>query len=154
MIKPLEVQTFFLNFLSKNNFSVDTLSPKDAIRLMLDFYTNVRVENCEIEQDGDMLLFEWGSYDWGNGEYFSYKITRQFIFPDRDNPDYKSIWQLSFTVKYQPSPELIALGSDSRWCSSPEEVADFTTYIEISAATKGVQNTPIQSVELLFFDAE
>jgi hypothetical protein len=153
-MKPLEAQTFFLNLLSENNFSVDTISPKDAIRLMLNFYTNTRAEYCEIDQDGDMLLFEWGTYDWGDGEHFNYKITRQFIFPVQENPDYNGIWQLSLSLKYQPSPELTAIGSGNQWCSSPTKVADFATYIEQSEATRQVQNTPIQSVGLLFFDAE
>ena len=26
-----------------------------------------------------MLLYQWGTYDWGEGKYFQIDITRQFI---------------------------------------------------------------------------
>jgi hypothetical protein len=26
-----------------------------------------------------MLLFQWGTYDWGTGEHFGFNLTRQLI---------------------------------------------------------------------------
>jgi hypothetical protein len=41
------------------------------------------VEDCEPpEHDGDLLLAQFGTYDWGSGEYFELDLTRQFSFVD------------------------------------------------------------------------
>ncbi len=55
------------------------LTPADGIDLMTSFYLEERAEGCGIDNDGDMLLYQWGTYDWGEGESFEFDITRQLI---------------------------------------------------------------------------
>jgi hypothetical protein len=31
---------------------------------MLELYSDVRADGCDLEQDGDMLLYQWGTYAW------------------------------------------------------------------------------------------
>ena len=42
---------------------------------LFDFYRDNRADGAVFEQhdDADMLLFQWGTYDWGEGEHFSLK---------------------------------------------------------------------------------
>jgi len=49
----------------------------------------------------DMLLFQYGVYNWGDefGKHFELDITRQFTAPAVDEP-----YQLSFKLIYEPEP--------------------------------------------------
>jgi hypothetical protein len=80
-----------------------------------------------------MLLFQWGTYDWGSGKHFEVDVTRQVIFPDEADDD--ALWQLHLTYRAAPSPERTALGSGNRWCSSHTEVAEFESFLRCAAAT-------------------
>lgn len=97
---------------------------------MLDFYRDVRVEGCDLDEDGDMLLFQWGTYDFSEGRSFQFDITRQFIVADPDNEDDASAMsQLSFTFHFTPSPQFDALKDGNRWCSTPQDVQGFQAFI-------------------------
>lgn len=64
--------------------------------MMAEFYHIHRAEDCEVDEDGDMLLYQWGTYDWGAGRWFEINITRQFIPSDGAEDE---ILQLSLTLK-------------------------------------------------------
>ncbi len=98
------------------------------IQAMLDFYAAVRAESCKIEQDGDALLYQWGTYNWGRGERFELDITRQFGLPDDDEP-----YQLRLTMRFVPTDELRALGHRNKWCWSPNGLNDFRAFVEASS---------------------
>lgn len=53
--------------------------PRIGIQRAIAFYGEVRADDVDLESDGDMLLFQWGTHDWGNGPMFEVDITRQFI---------------------------------------------------------------------------
>ena len=44
---------------------IERLAAAEALELMAAFYRDVRAEDCDLDADGDMLLFQWGVYDWG-----------------------------------------------------------------------------------------
>ena len=62
--------------------------------MMLAFYGSVRFDDVDLAADGDMLLYQWGAYDWGEGESFEFDITRQLILGTGEDED---IFQLSLT---------------------------------------------------------
>lgn len=74
------------------------------------------VEGVGQDSDDDLLLFQWGCYDWrdGKGERFNVDFLRQFTVYSRDG-DYDHMEQLHCTFFFEPTPELQALGSDSEW---------------------------------------
>jgi len=93
---------------------------------MLDFYAQERADGCDAACDQDMLLFQWGTYDWGHGAHFELDVTRQVILPDEIDD---AIWQLHLTYRFDVSPLLTGLGSGNKWCASPSELAAFGRYI-------------------------
>lgn len=104
---------------------------------MTDFYRDQRASDCDLAQDGDMLLFEWGVYRWG-GESFRIKITRQFIPRGGKDDD---IFQLVLCVHYPPDDETrsaanaaSASRTSNRWCESPDKLAGFVDFISASPA--------------------
>jgi len=72
------------------------LTPSTAVASMFAFYRDVRADGCDLEQEGDMLLFQWGTYDWGHGLRFEFDVTRQCILGDGDDDD---ITQLHLTSR-------------------------------------------------------
>ena len=124
-----------LELITAKAAQLSLLSPAAAIALMLEFYRDERADGCEIGKDGDMLLYQWGSYDWGQGETFDFNITRQFMDADGDD---EVIRQLSLTFKFAPTGSLRKLADGNRWCNSPDAINDFRKFIESSAAYRTV----------------
>src|SRR5688572_20396299 len=64
-----DAQQEFRAFLSRRGLAVATLDVAGGSAAMLDFYQDHRPADCAQIPDGDMLLFQWGTYDWGQGEH-------------------------------------------------------------------------------------
>jgi hypothetical protein len=93
------------------------------------FALDVRFEDVPPpEHDGDMLLVQWGTYDWGGGEAFELDFTRQFSFED-DDGEYEGMQQLSCTFRFPPTNELRAIGEWNQW-GSPEDADAIVTGVE------------------------
>ncbi|MDB6122424.1 MAG: hypothetical protein JWQ71_1417 [Pedosphaera sp.] len=123
----------------KSGKKVEALTLAEGIQFMMDFYQQVRAEDCPLEEDGDMLLYEWGTYDADKGRLFQCGITRQFIQADSEGDDGMS--QLSLKFYFQPSAASDALESGNEWCYSPEGVEDFDSFMKGNAAFQAVQST-------------
>jgi hypothetical protein len=134
-MKVASAKKRFLQLIKPKAADLSSLSLADGTALMLGFYQDERAEGCEIADDGDMLLYQWGCYDWGQGETFDFNITRQFMDVAGEDED---IRQLSLTFKFKPSESLRKLKAGNRWCHSPEETAEFRSFIASSAAYKAV----------------
>jgi hypothetical protein len=147
-MKPETAQAEFENIIEQSGVSRDRLTSSDGIRLMLDFYRQSRFENCPIEENGDMLLYQWGTYNWGLGPFFQCDIGRQFIESEFEGDDGMS--QLSLCFYFYPSEELEELKSGDRWCESPNELGNFESYIKESRAYTKVANMKPARVEILY----
>jgi hypothetical protein len=66
------------------------------------------------EAEGDGILAQYGTYDWGDGEQFELDMTRQFSFSDEDG-EYSHMAQLQCTFQFEPSDALRALGEANLW---------------------------------------
>ena len=144
-----QVKKEFEKFLNKNNKTASALFPLEGIELMKNFYTEQRVKNCVFENDGDQLLFQWGTGGL-NREFFVYDITRQLIPDDEDG----GVWQLSLAFNFKPTKELLNLKSGNKWCCSPDEINDFEKFILESPATELFKNIQPVSVEVNFGNEE
>lgn len=116
---------------------LDSVTPAEALELAVAFYREVRAEDCDVDADGDMLLFQWGTYDWGSGPSFEFDVTRQFILTAGEAED---IWQLHLTLRFEPVDSLRALGTGHRWCGSPSELGDFLDFARATDAFRHVAN--------------
>jgi hypothetical protein len=131
MVKPKSIDKAFLRFLSSKQVDYQ-VSPDAAFRAMLAFYREERASGCNVENDADMLLFQWGVFDWGNGEHLDIDITRQVIIPGKEDDD--AIWQLHLTYRCKPNTSDRNLGSGEEWCSSPDELEEFAQLVTDSGA--------------------
>lgn len=135
----------FQCFLAKRGVVLPSVSPRVAAEAMFAFFRDVEATDCDAAAAGDMLLFQWGTYDWGWGRFFECDITRQFITGGGEDDD---IWQLHFTVRFRPTAELSALGWGSRWCPSREEIDPFTSFVFGSQAFAAVADSQDGDAEL------
>jgi hypothetical protein len=113
----------------------------DGCDALFDFYKDIRAGGHVFEQheDADMLLFQWGTYDWGQGEHFSFNLIRQLICCEQAEDE--DIWQLSLVFEFEVNDELRALGSGTKWCQSLSDLPQFREYVYRSAAfTICIQN--------------
>ena len=137
----------FQRYVEERASTIATLTPEKATAAMLGFYRDVRASDCDLDSDGDMLLVQWGTYDWGKGELFEFDITRQFIPTDEDS----EMRQLSVKFTVAPDDELRALGNGNRWCYSPKELPDFWKFVEALPAYGAACSHSDAKLELSYF---
>ena len=129
-MKPSNSAAELLSLLEADSRDLSELTPRFAIAKALEFYANVAVDGCNGSEQ-DMLLYQWGTYNRGDGEYFELDLTRQFIEPYEDEEVHIS--QLHLTFKYEPTPHMHALGASSHWCQSQHELPGFRSLVAESA---------------------
>ena len=58
----------------------------DAIETFLKFFKDYKTKEVLEHEEEDMMLFQYGNYDWQNGleKEFSFDLTRQFGIPNED----------------------------------------------------------------------
>ena len=114
---------------------------------MLSFYRDKRADGCAFDDDADMLLFQWGTYDWGDGDSFEFDMTRQLIF---DGSEDENTWQLHLVFKFAPTAALRDAGSGDKWCRSTDHVPRFEQFIHSSRPYQLVSHETPRVVELEF----
>ena len=80
-------------------------------------------------EDGDMFLFQWGAYDWhdGNGERFEIDVTRQFVI-NTPRGDYDHMEQLHCTFYYGASAQLQQFASGDAWLQDVGEAESLPVF--------------------------
>jgi hypothetical protein len=148
-MKPKEAKEEFERFVAEAGAVVSEFKPIDAVRLMLDFYQQERAEGCDLQADGDMLLFQWGVHEWGKqGRWFEFNLTRQLM--DDEEQEEENTAQLSLTCYFPPTPALNSIKPGSKWCGMPDELAGFEYFVVKSPAFLAVGKLDPENVALTF----
>jgi hypothetical protein len=132
--EPIAALEAYRQLLAARALHEATLSVRDGFESMLDFYRDMRANGCALEEDGDMLLFQWGTYltlrpDGFLDDASNLNLTRQLIPEGAQDDD---IWQLGITFEFAPA-EFRGLRSGDKWCHSLEELPQFRKYVLASA---------------------
>jgi hypothetical protein len=135
-----------LAFLSARGIASDKGSLLQLVAGTVAFYRDANADGLSASVQSDMLLFQWGVYDWGTGENFEFDITRQFISAFSFGDD--AISQLRMTAYFAPTPELRKLGAGNRWCSRREDAQDFRAFIVSSPAFRVASGLVRRKVEI------
>lgn len=125
------------------NFNDDQLSNVDEIiDVSLTLFEEIKVKGIAgNDEDGDMLLFQYGTYDWGNGKYFEFDITRQFIKSNEDEP-----YQLSMKLFFEP----IQCKSYNCWSNDFENIEKWVENIKETEGYKLGKNSKNIKFEICF----
>lgn len=134
-ITAAQAKEAFESRLSEAGATLESLDPETAVGVMARFYRDVRASDVALEDDGDMLLYQWGVYDWGEGPSFELDLTRQFIVEGKNDDD--AIFQLSLTLRFDPAVGL-SVERGHEWCLHPDDVETLQSFITDSAAFRAV----------------
>jgi hypothetical protein len=144
-----EAEAAFRAFLDDRGTPLEQLDPDDAIDAVLDFYAEQGASDIDDTYgDGDTLLFQWGTYDWGEGPFFQFDLTRQLVSTQTGTDD-DAIWQLSLTLHYAPDEENSALGSGDQWADRAT-AGSLRAYLDVHVVTAYARSHAPERVELLF----
>ncbi|AFM14007.1 hypothetical protein [Turneriella parva] len=124
---PKKAEKLLLSQIKNSNLEPSELSPETLLKQIVDFYLNTRFEEVDISADGDMLLIQWGTYDWGEGAFFEFDITRQFIESSKTDDD--AISQLHATLFFAETPEL-SKEQGNQWFHDPESAASTFDFVK------------------------
>ena len=105
--------------------SLHGLVLRDGVDWIIDRYINQRIDGAEISEDGDMLLFQWGSYKWFPPGTISLDLTRQITLSDA-GIDEDIMLQLRCVYHYKMKG---VKPSGHFWCRSPLNCDVFTKNI-------------------------
>jgi hypothetical protein len=125
----------------ENRFDVDAF-----MNLSVTLFHSIKAKGIVgADDDGDMLLFQCGKFDWKDelGEHFSFNITRQFITKtDR-------MFQLSFSLIFKPD-DFKNIDGNTFWHTDFSSVAEWLQNLKATEAYKIAQTLPMPKYQLSF----
>jgi hypothetical protein len=136
-IPPVEVEKEYETFLQADLNKGKELNTDLLIDVSSQLFKETTITGVTTTDDADkdMLLFQYGVYNWGDekGEHFSFEIARQFIL-DKDDEFY----QLHFKLIFDPQ-DFKQCKSYNRWSSDFQTLEDWVKNIKTSQGYKLVQ---------------
>src|SRR5690242_283844 len=145
-MKPRAAKSRFLKRLEAAGLALDALTPAAGTEAMLAYYAEERADGCPLDADGDLLLFQWGTYDWGDGPAFEVNITRQLIVAGDADEEPR---QVRLTFRFEPAVGASA-GAGNRWCESLDGLPEFRRFVTGSAALQAIGRRSPEAVELRY----
>ena len=144
-LKPSSSEYSLRQHFTKAQIDPTAFTVRELIDTVIGFYQSQRASGLSPNPDSDMLLFQWGKYDWGEGEYFEVDMVRQFakgqLFGD------PKLSQLHATAYFEPSGFSEISASDI-WCHSVEESREFRERVLASAAFESTADSRPQKTEI------
>lgn len=113
----------------------ESLTVNNALQFVIDFYTNYEIKNVDTTiPDNDMLLFEYGIYDWqdGKGKNYTIDITRQFYIENEDSDGFSQL----HLMLYFNSEEYKNIEAANKWSIDFESIEDWKVFV---SNTEGFQ---------------
>ena len=130
---------------SKSNYDVDQtamleyLEDNISTNNTIDEIIDVFEEMCKVHAKEDLLLLEYGVYDFTGEDLFYYDLVRQF-------PNGKGeYYQIRVSVMFTPDEENRYL-NDTLWSDDTDEY--FFDYIRKSSGYEYVSNHKIKSIDI------
>ena len=146
---PSESLSEFTAFAAERGLVLASATAREGIEAALSFFNEMKAQGVD-DDDGDMLLFQWGTYDSGSGRHYELDITRQFIKVEPDDDDV--ITQLSLTFRFPPSETLDAVGSGNHWFEGAQAAGIAREQTFANEAFLAVADSPATSVVLAYND--
>ena len=140
-----KVKDAFKEITSDLSKELNELLLEDGISGMIRFYQNERIDECDIMNDGDMLLYQYGEYSFSGKPEFQINITRQLIIQNEDEP-----FQLQLTFFYTVNPKNDGLIEKGKWCDNFENAFQYYDDIQKSIAYEIYHSERPNRVECIF----
>ncbi|MEX0790896.1 MAG: hypothetical protein WD178_08995 [Actinomycetota bacterium] len=112
---------------------------------MLRYYAEVRINGCDPADDEDMLLLDWGSYDWGQGRSYEIDLSRQVLLPGGTD---EAVVQLHVVYRFPNTGDLAKIPVGNDWWGSPGTVDEFAEVLNVNVAVAAAADARPLSVEI------
>jgi hypothetical protein len=128
----------FVKTINVGDLNVEKLDLNEIMRSVKTDYSEVEISGLDLENpECDMLLFEYGNYDWtGEGEKFNLSIKRQLFFENLDECGY-----YGFTIYFDKS--LVGeIDEFSKWCEKKSNIEKWLSEIKETIGIEKVKGKP------------
>lgn len=107
-------------------------------------YLKVEILGLDLDNpERDMLLFEYGNYDWtGEGEKFNLSVKRQLFFKNLDECGY-----YGFTICFDKN-FIGEINEFSKWCEKKSDVDKWLSEIKETIGIEKVKGKPAMKFEV------
>lgn len=122
-----QIENAFQGFLASKGRTDKSLTIADFPSIVLDYYKEVMFDGFDQDNESDMLLYQYGIYDWGNGKYFELDLTRQLYAGLQDTDD-SHIFQQRLTFYFSPE-KFEHIGSSNCWSNTFANLHEFERQI-------------------------
>jgi hypothetical protein len=147
-VDPLELEAAFRQFAGEAGVDLDNDPHPRVFATMLRFYAEVRAEGCDPGDDEDMLLLDWGSYDWGAGRAYEIDLTRQLVLPGRGAEE--DLRELHVVYRFPNTGPLASVPQGNDWWGSPDQIDEFEEALTGNVALVAAAGAEPESVEIYF----
>jgi hypothetical protein len=118
-----QIERSFFRYLKTKGLSNEDLSLLSLPTLFPDYYKEIPFEEVDRENDGDILLYQYGIYDWGEGRYFEIDLTRQFYEVFAETEDQQIFQQR--VVFYFSADKFEQIQPFNSWSNECTDLDDF-----------------------------
>lgn len=144
-VDPEDLGLGFDHFAAVNGVDPEKDPHTTVFGTMLRYYAEVRVNDCDPGDDEDMLLLDWGSYDWGDGRAYEVDLSRQVVLPGRSD---EAVVQLHIVYRFSNIGELAKVPVGNDWWGAPASVDEFAEALKSNPALAPAANTEPLSVDI------
>tara|TARA_B110000908_G_C9970705_1_gene320987 strand:- start:101 stop:556 length:456 start_codon:yes stop_codon:yes gene_type:complete len=134
----------FTNNINFGNINVKKLDLNSILDTVGKDFLEVKISGIDRDNpECDMLLFEYGNYDWtGEGEKFNLSVKRQIFLSNFEECGY-----YGFTIYFDKI--LVGEVEDfSKWCENKNEFNIWLSEIKKTAGIKKINNKPAIRFEI------
>lgn len=128
--------------ISANN---ETLLPESAINKMMKFYVIERIDNCNVERFGDILVYEGAHRSLSGKDEFQIDISRQILVHEFEPH------QLKVVFSYPLDKENMTITSDNITCDNPGKCFDFNNSVKESITYRKYALKQAERVDIVYF---
>jgi hypothetical protein len=146
------IETIFSQKLNELT-ATTSLTATSLLELIIEFFKNYQITDVDtMIPDNDMLLFEYGTYDWhdGKGKNFTFAITRQF-YVENEMSDGFSQFRV---VLYFNSEEFKQIKALNKWSIDFENIDDWKIYVSNTDGFKRAEDRIPKSFEVFLTETD
>ena len=144
-MKPSASENALRQHFKKAQIDPTEFTVRELVDTVIGFYQSQRASGLSSDPDSDILLFQWGKYDWGEGEHFEVDMVRQFA--KRQLFGGPILSQLHATAYFEPSG-FAGISASDFWCHSVEKSGEFREQVLASTAFEAAANSRPQKTEI------
>lgn len=148
-MRPRQAKAALNRFAKANGINIKKSSPEQGFRQMFEFFKAVKLAGFERDDDGDMLLFQWGTYERDGRLVFLIDLTRQFY--EVKLGEYVGTSQLAIAYYFEATPSSDLIGHGDRWLSGGDDVDEFVEFVMKSEAFLLAGEREVEKVEFGFW---